>query len=152
MARARSLCCEIGNAAPQSTIVLPADLTSLLCSTWSAGLTVCNVMVCAQQLQFSSSGVPITRQAALKAAAAVARNASAAAADDDVVRPTSLLETCSGFTTQDWRACPTGKQVILSRLCQLVVPALLIVLLRQPNDTDATRCCCCLTLLYRQLP
>jgi hypothetical protein len=42
-----------------------------------------------------------------------------------VVRPTSLMETCSGYTAQDWRACPTGKQVILSHSCQMVVPALL---------------------------
>lgn len=88
------------------------------CVSLCAGLMVCDVMVCAKQELFTQSGVPLTRQAAfmLTDNASKAVNEAGSGVQADGVSPSSLakptiFESCAGYTSQNYRACPTGQQV-----------------------------------------
>lgn len=83
------------------------------------GLMVCDVMVCAKQLLFTEAGVPLTKNAALMLTDAASQALSAADSDDEAgsislssdVKPAGF-ESCPGYTTYQYQACPTGKQCV----------------------------------------
>ncbi|WIA16131.1 hypothetical protein OEZ85_012849 [Tetradesmus obliquus] len=75
------------------------------------GLMVCDVMVCAKQMLFTEYGVPLTKAAALM----LSDEAAGFSGPADAVSPSSLakpliFESCAGYTSQNYRACPTGQQ------------------------------------------
>jgi hypothetical protein len=92
----------------------PLVLLLLLLLLHCAGLTVCEVMVCAEQHQFTEDGTPLTRAAALrltKQAATPPKSFAGLSAALSLVTPASF-ESCDGYTTQSYQGCPTGKKVI----------------------------------------
>ena len=68
-------------------------------------LTVCDMMVCANQVQFTGDGVPLTRAAALSLPQANDTRPTARSAEP------AGIEQCAGYGGKSWRTCPTGQQV-----------------------------------------
>lgn len=79
---------------------------------FTAGLTVCEVMICAKLNIFSVYGAPLTRSAALMLADAAPGIGNVSASDVTASAVTPLAaESCPGYTTSGYKACPTGQQV-----------------------------------------